>query len=204
MLRDYCIPTDDWLPEAGIGELISLAALNARWQRQWPRCLPVGHELRCCARATWVRFHSLPGAKRYAEDDSEYAEILRRHHVLLGEMAGADEVLVVTIAWSGSREPAQREPRLAGVLPDAVYWKPVLADQDDAGWESWAHLHVSMSPWQGGELDPLLRLVADDETTGAIIAPPDLTWLYHPYDGGVDVIARHKGDRDTLTRRHRD
>ena len=105
MLRDYCIPTDDWLPEAGIGELISLAALNARWQRRWPRCLPVGHELRCCARATWVRFHSLPGAKRYAEDDSEYAEILRRHHVLLGEMAGADEVLVVTIAWSGSRRP---------------------------------------------------------------------------------------------------
>jgi hypothetical protein len=194
----------DWLPEAGIGELISLATLTARWQERWPRCRPVGHELRCCARATWVRFHSLPGSKRYAEDDSEYAEILRRHHVLLGEMPEADEVLVVTTAWSGTREPTGREPRLAEVLPDAVYWMPVLADRDDTGWESWTHLYVSMSPWQGGELDPLLRLAADDQASCVIIAPPDPTWLYHPYDGGADVIARHKGERDMLMRRHGD
>jgi hypothetical protein len=195
--------TDDALPEAEISGLISPQTLNERWQERWPRCRPVGYELRCCAPATWVRFHTLPGSKRYAEDDSEYAEILRRHHALLGEMP-AGEVLVMTIAWSGSREPARREPRLAGVLPDAVYWQRVLADHDDTGWESWAHLYVSISPWQGGELDPLLRLAADDQTTGVIIAPPDLTWLYHPYDGGADVIARHKGERDTLTRRHSD
>jgi hypothetical protein len=60
----------------------------------------------------------------------------------------ADEVLVVTIAWSGNCELAQREPRLARVLPDAVYWKPVLAGRDDIRWESWAQLYVSMSPWR--------------------------------------------------------
>ena len=195
---------DNRVPEAGIGELISVGTLNARWHERWPRCRPVGYELRSCARATWVRFHSLPESKRYAEDDSEYAEILRRHHVLLGEMPGAGEVLVVTTAWSGSRDPASREPRLAGVLPDAVYWMPVLTDRDDTGWESWVHLYVSMSGWRGGELDPLLRLAADDEARGIIIAPPDLAWLYHPYDGGADVIARHKGERDILMRRHSD
>lgn len=79
---------------------------------------------------------------------------------------------------------------------------PVLADRDDAGWESWIHLYVSMSRWQDGELDLLLRLVADDETRGVIIAPPDLAWLYHPYDGGADVITRYKGERDALAARH--
>ena len=176
--------------------------MTARWRERWPRCRPVGHELRCCARATWVRFHTLPGSKRYAEDDSEYAEILRRHHVLLSEMPQAGDVLVVTAAWSGSREPAGRQPQLARVLPDAIYWIPVLQDRDDTGPESWMHLHVSTSPWQDGELDPLLLLVADDQTRGVIIAPPDLTWLYHPYDGGADVIARYKGERDMLMRRH--
>jgi hypothetical protein len=103
---------DGSLPEAEISGLISPETLDARWQEWWRQCRPVGYELRGCARATWVRFHTLPGSRRYAEDDSEYAEILRRHHVLLGEMP-ADEMLVVTIAWSGRREPAQREPRLA-------------------------------------------------------------------------------------------
>ena len=52
----------------------------------------------------------------------------------------------------------------------------MLTDRDDdTGWESWLHLYVSVSPWRDGELDPLLRLVADDETAGVIIAPPDLT-----------------------------
>lgn len=115
------------------------------------------------------------------------------------------EVLVVTTAWSDSREPAEREPRLARLFPDAVHWMSVLLENpDDTGWESWWHLYVAMSPWQGRELDPLLRLVADEETTGVIIAAPDLAWLYHPYDGGADVIARYKGERDRLARRHSD
>jgi hypothetical protein len=37
-----------------------------------------------------------------------------------------------------------------------------------------------------------------------IIAPADLAWLYHPYDGGADVITRYKGERDALARRHSD
>lgn len=50
-------------------------------------------------------------------------------------------------------------------------------------------------------LDPLLRQVADDETGGVIIAPPDLRWLYHPYDGGADVIAPSTAERDALAKR---
>jgi hypothetical protein len=58
---------DDSLPEAEISGLISPETLDARWQERWPRCRPVGYELRGCARATWVRFHTLSGSKRYAE-----------------------------------------------------------------------------------------------------------------------------------------
>ncbi|TQS31246.1 hypothetical protein FLW16_00640 [Microbispora sp. KK1-11] len=33
---------------------------------------------------------------------------------------------------------------------------------------------------------------------------PDLRWLYHPYDGGADVIAPTRTERDALKERHRD
>ena len=46
--------------------------------------------------------------------------------------------------------------------------------------------------------------VADDEISYAIIAPLDLRWLYHPYDGGADVIAPTAYEHDVLKGRHAD
>lgn len=56
--------------------------------------------------------------------------------------------------------------------------------------------------WEGrldlGELDEPGRSVADDEASGVIIADAELRWLYHPYDGGADVIAATTRQRDQL------
>lgn len=38
------------------------------------------------------------------------------------------------------------------------------------------------------DLVPILEAVADDRLHDVIIAPADLRWLFHPYDGGMDVI----------------
>jgi hypothetical protein len=35
------------------------------------------------------------------------------------------------------------------------------------------------------------------------VADPALDWLYHPYDGGMDVIAPSTTERDALRDRHR-
>ncbi len=59
-------------------------------------------------------------------------------------------------------------------------------------------------PWRPGVVDELLRAVADDEIAGVILGPPDLRWLYHSYDGGADVIAPTRAERDALKERHRD
>ncbi|MEU8122197.1 hypothetical protein AB0C21_26120 [Spirillospora sp. NPDC049024] len=50
----------------------------------------------------------------------------------------------------------------------------------------------------------MLRDVADDRLPHVIIAPLDLKWLYHPYDGGADVIAPTVHDRDVLKTCHAD
>lgn len=56
------------------------AALTELRQQRWPDCDPVGHMLRGPYRDVWVRFHGLPGSKRYAEDESEYAVVLERYN----------------------------------------------------------------------------------------------------------------------------
>jgi hypothetical protein len=68
----------------------------------------------------------------------------------------------------------------------------------------WTHLFVERIDESEPRLDTLLRIVADDATAGVIITNPKLTWLYHPYDGGADVIAANPQDRDELRSRHVD
>lgn len=173
----------------------------SEWSRRWPGCRPIGHELRDSARATWVRFHSLPGAKRHPEDEAEYDELLGRHNTVIGELVLASAsaaVQVFTCAWSAESSPTPREVALERFAPaPSVLWASI----ERAG--SWTHLYAGTLPWRTGVLDDLLRWVADDRTADVIVASADLSWLYHPYDGGADVIASSVEERDRLKAAHR-
>ena len=67
------------MPEAPL-TAHDVAAFDAAWRSRWPQLYPVGHQLRCAAQSTWVRFHSVPIRKRYT--DAEFGEIVRRGTVL--------------------------------------------------------------------------------------------------------------------------
>jgi hypothetical protein len=186
---------------------IDLDLLSRRWMTLWPNCRPIGHELRDCAPAGWVRFHSLPASKRYAQDDPDYDEMLRRHYAVLTDLSAhadpsADELLVLSTAWSGSEEPVGRDPGLAALLPEAVYWTTVQGEPDSDGFRYWTHVYASSASWRSGELGPLMRYVADDRTRDVILAGPDLSWLYHPYHGGADIIVASAAERDILRQRY--
>ncbi len=189
--------------------MYDVAGLTELWTDRWPECPPIGDELRHSVPSRWVRFHSLPGSKRYAETDEERAAVLGRHNAILGELfaqldehAIADQVVVVTCAW-GDHSDRTRQADLVAADPEATFWRSDRWDQSEPDLP-WTHLWVSSRPWLLGALDPLLALVADDRTGGVIVAPPSLAWLYHPYDGGADVVAPSEGSRDWLATRHPD
>jgi len=178
--------------------------LTLLWQERWPACRPIGHELRDCAHDRWIRFHSLPKSKRYPEDDDEYGELLHRHHTVIDDLRAStrsDELVVITASWSGSERSVDREPEVAALLPGEP-WVDVLRETDEDGDEFWTHLFVARVKPDAAGLDGLLRLVAVDQTTGVIITEPGLRWLYHPYDGGADVICSDADQRDDLRGAH--
>jgi hypothetical protein len=187
-----------------------LAAFEAAWSSRWPDCRPVGHELRVAAAETWVRFHSIPKSKRYPVSKTEYDEVLRRHRVVLGDLASQigepRSLRVVTAAWSPSAAHANRESKLRRAFPAAEPWRTILLDPPDPDDDDpvWIHLFVGKTTLDSPELDALLRLIADDETADVILSDPTATWLYHPYDGGGDVIAPDKVIRDALRSKYED
>jgi len=159
------------------------------WAKRWPDSLPIAHELKELFEDQWLRFHSVPGAKRAPADDAEWTIVLERYTALLDELAAKDEDLIVIMSVvTSAPEPAER---------DMDFWASVpwhYADPDLL----YAHLFVTTSPWSRGGLDDLLRLAAEQQIGGVIVAPLDLGWLYHPYAGGVDVILSDAAARTRL------
>lgn len=174
------------------------------WQRCFPDCEPIGYRLREAFPRRWVRFHSLPGSKRYAENEAETATLLDRHNRILGELAqpGQEVVLLIT-GWSESPDPAEVQPEVQALDPAAAPWRTFVDDEEDDGSPYYGHVFASRQQWQPGVFDPVIRLAADDELSNALIVAPDCRWLLHPYDGGMDVIAASALARDRLKARHR-
>ena len=112
---------------------------------------------------------------------------------------------VMTSDAPGFPEPQgqARSAETVAAHPGASYWTSVCID-DDPGFESYVHLYVSQMDWSTGCVDPLLRLVADDVIANVLLADAGLRWLYHPYDGGMDLIMSSAFERDALKVRHRD
>jgi hypothetical protein len=175
--------------------------MTTLWERRWPRCPPIADRLRTAYPDRWIRFHSLPDAKRYAENEQEYRELLDRHHAVLEALGAGAEASVVSITaqFGSSGEAVAQVSDIAGVQPGARYWRAIREDGELSGESSWVHLFLGETPMSG--LEGMLRLVADDGCRGVMIVPLDLSWIYHPYDGGADVLAPSASDRDVLRNR---
>jgi hypothetical protein len=185
-------------------DMVDTVALSRLWDERWPGCSRLPYELRE-VRDRWVRFHTLPGSKRYPDTEDEYGIVLARHNTVLAELVTGPGLLVVTAGYSDAPEPREpcRSAETVAVHPDATHWTSVCMD-DEPGFESWMHLYVGQAAWLAGCLDPLLRQVADDVIANVLLADIGLRWLYHPYDGGMDVILSSSGERDALRDRHSD
>jgi hypothetical protein len=135
----------------------------------------------------------VPDSKRTPSSDAEWAAMTERHNTVLGELAtDGEDVLVIMSIVAPTPAPAE---------PDIDFWTSVpwhYADPDLL----FAHLYVTTEEWTPGELDELLRLAAEQQIGGVIIAPLDLAWLYHPYAGGADVILADHTARNALSARH--
>mgnify|MGYP001553526898 CR=1 FL=1 len=163
---------------------------------------PVGHVLRSAIPDRWLRVHSLPHSKRYAETDAEYDELLRRHNELAIEVLGSHNPAMLFLhAWGNASEfpsifsefgwAAQLE--LKSATP-TVYPSPDVDDPNlvVAGFS----IHWSPRTW-----DSLLRDVADDRLPSVVLLNPKTSEAYAPYDGGADLFLTNPELVETLATR---
>lgn len=185
----------------------SLERLNTFWTESMADCSIQPHNLKHQFKDRWVRFHSLPESKRYAESEDEYTIIFSRHHSILGALTTMPGQLYLTVPeYSESASPTCPEIMLINLYQGFIPWKSESFAEEEGEEDNPYHLHLHLVEieYPDKNLDTLFKLVADDKLRHVMITCPESSWIFHPYDGGADVILKDSTTRDQLKNKYRD
>jgi len=168
------------------------------WADNFGELPPKADELKFEFGDRWVRFHSLPESKRYANSESEYEQVLFRYNSLIKELFPyQSELFVVLTEYSNRSEPEHLEYKLLEIFPETEYWCSIQTNEEDDDPIYW-HFHATKTGVEDSALNKLLRLVADDEISNVMLFCNESESLFHPYDGGSDCILSSVEHRNRL------
>jgi len=177
------------------------------WRLHHGRLKPVGYMLRAEGAPNWVRFHSLPLSKRYAETSDEWATLIARQNELAAEVLGENQPCwLIQSHWqtpeglvdvADEHDPfwATREYQLTSAFK--------FAEEDDDEAMEWL-AYAAQSVWKRGRFDRLLRDRADERAGPTLWMSKSTGAVFAPYDGGVDLFLSAPSDVEAISARHAD
>ncbi len=196
---------------------MDIKAFKVQWSGWFPNAPPLGHLLRELIPDVWLRIHSLPDSKRYAESTAEWRELLYRQNSAATALLGAGRTCVVVVARFAAIGVRMHDQLASNETnePDAlVALNPTLVGPLDDSWpgtnavrahyeDSRVWLYAAPIIWKSGGHDALLRSVASDETGRVVIVECSSGRVYAPYDGGADLFFRTQTEKREAGELHR-
>jgi hypothetical protein len=170
------------------------------WRRNYGEAPLVGHVLRARFPRRWLRIHSLPGSKRYAETEAEHREILRRQHRVLDDLIGQGGRCELVF---GDYDDEERLPEAVRAALRSLGPAPLgVLSAEESGLEVDVPLRKASISWRHPALDVILLAVADDVLETPLLVSTERRCVVAPYDGGVDLIVESEELRDELKARY--
>jgi len=178
--------------------------LELYWEDSLAQSVPEAANLKTIFPERWVRFHSMPKAKRYPETDKELTDVIKRYNSIIESVSNIPCKLYVMLSVYSEEFtlPCEDEKH----FPDfetIEHWKTVSQYKGTVD-EYFIHISVAYIEYMGVELNELFRLVSDDQLGNVMIVDVVSSTLYHPYDGGIDVILSSEQSRDAVAQTHSD
>ena len=177
---------------------------NKYWNQHYPECPPIAHYLKLLYKDRWFRIRTLPESKRYADTEQEYNEILHRHNTLLNDFIGDNGLFVlITAGYSDTAEPVRPEKELLYLISsDKELITIGIHELEGEGEPNYWHLYFNEKHWTEHSLDDLLKMVADDGIENVLLVGIEKKCLYHPYDGGADIVLESGQLRDLMREKY--
>ena len=166
------------------------------WQKSHPSGPPIAHILRDAPQEHWVRFHSLPGSKRYAETTEERWTVLERANALASRVLGEE-----VDCWLVQADPLGDVAN--DVDPDATITELGLGfdfEHRDVNFECTYRIYAKTVMWISGAFNGLISQRADDQLPPTMWVCARTGAAFAPYDGGTDLFLTTADDATKLKR----
>lgn len=157
------------------------------WRSFYGEHAPIAYLLRENNTDFWLRFHSLPESKRYAQNEAETRGILRRYHLLASEVLADDACVLFFPSYASKKFPALFRGFNCEIF--ASYIEPKIT------------LCAALTQWKTESFDEILRCVANDEFRYTSFLNTQSGEIFAPYDGGADLFLMSLTRRDALRAR---
>jgi hypothetical protein len=177
------------------------------WSAFYGSATPISYILRREIPGRWMRIHSLPESKRYAETAREYSLLLSRHNEVAADILGLKSRCVLfvgqhvehpeeKIVFSDCSELENTDFNLFKTIENyETNADPVFGPDIISIW-------FAIVTWSSGQFDELIKIVADDQLRHVLFASCETGEAYAPYDGGADLFLVSTKRRNELKRRY--
>ena len=178
---------------------MTAAQFDNFWRSTYPETKPVIPRFRHVYPDRWFRIHSLLDMQRCATTEAEWRILLNRQNYLLNDLLGNKaNILLVTGEYmrDGVAFPAEETSALNNLLfttTERVDLHQLSPTEYEPG--QYYQPKFSEQLWQMKLFDPLLREIANNETSAFFISQRN-GCLVAPYDGGVDVVLKDEVTRN--------
>jgi hypothetical protein len=169
------------------------------WAKSYPETPPINHLFKHYLKERWLRIHSLPEAKRYAETPEEWAILLERQNTVFIDLMPKNEKICI-ISGIYSNEEKVFEKDIFDTLPyhktltfkalDPLDMHKISGDWYDEGMKFTPCFAEEI--YAPNKFESILKSIANDEWRLFFLDPKSLN-IIAPYDGGVDIIFSDKG-----------
>ena len=182
---------------------------NTYWALNFADSIPIPHYFRHDYSDRWLRIHSLPGSKRYADNEEEWGILLDRQNRIITDLLGnASNFILVTGEYS-SKGYTELHPladvrsiaKTSFVLLDPIDLNKLSPDEYEIG--QFYKPMFSEQIWQSNKFDSILKDIADDKLRAFFISV-DKKIIIAPYDGGVDLILKDIETRNIYKQKYSD
>ena len=180
-------------------------AFETAWRHAHPNCNPVGYRMRSADAPNWIRFHSLPLSKRYAETADERCILLERQNTLANEVLGAGaSCWLVQVCWrtpEGMTDLADEHDPFRATREHSLATTFCFRDEDEEDATPW-DVNAALVTWRAGRFDDLLVQIADDRAAPTLWMSAATGSVFAPYDGGTDLFLADPSMVTRLSLRH--
>jgi hypothetical protein len=159
------------------------------WAENYPETLPINYLFKHNLHHRWLRIHSLPESKRYAQTKEESDALLNRQNTVIDDLIQQNSEINVVVNFIDIDSFLFRMFNFTniGVFVD---------DKTEAVFQSF----IFETTWETNSLNPMLIEIADDNLRAFIIGED---CLISPYDGGMDLIFKDEPTKYVYKRKYK-